>query len=288
MKTLLFMNCNLCNNQSFSEYAKKGEYQLYQCSACSFVFVYPTPSDLAGIYGESYFNKPDDQEYGYVDYDRDKEPLRKLFIRYIEKFESLTSGRRILDVGAATGYFLDLAKARGWQTFGTEISDYAAKEAQSRGHKMIVAPLTEITGEKYDVITMWDVLEHVSNPVEYVRAAKNLLSDNGVLAINTVDTSSLWARMMKGKWHLVVPPEHISFLSKQNLRELLEREGYEVLSIKKPSKLFSLPYIFNTLYHWQGLGIWRHFARFTDRPLFRWIFLPTNLMDNIFVIARKK
>ncbi len=280
--------CHICNSSEIEAYCEKNGYALYRCRGCRFVFVHPIPSNLNAVYGENYFCGTGEQEFGYSDYDNDKEPMRHIFERYLNVFEGVSIHRTILDIGCATGYFLDLAKKRGWKTYGVEISEYAAREAKSRGHTVYVGELPSLRiHEKVDVITLWDVLEHVDNPRAYLQACRTILADGGCLAINTVDISSVWALLMKKRWHLIVPPEHIHYYTPDNLKLLLTQIGFETIDIRKVGKRFSLPYFFMAGYRWQGLALWKWCAEFFDTQFWRKVSLPINLRDNMFVLARK-
>jgi len=203
-------------------------------------------------------------------------------------FEKLSAGRRIFDIGAATGYFLDLAKQRGWQTGGTEISEYAAKIATERGHQVFCLEADQLaTDQKFDVVTMWDVLEHIKDPIAYLKKANDLLADNGWLAINTVNRGSLVAKILGLKWHLIVPPEHLNFYSRRNLEIALRQSGFEIVKVSTLGKNFSLAYVFKMLHTWQGWGGWQKLSVFFDRPFWRRLSLPVNLHDNIYLLARK-
>lgn len=281
--------CHICGSRDVQLFCEKNGHKLYDCNECTLTFVYPIPDNLGAIYAEDYFKNEGKKEGGgYTDYDKDKAPMRPVFELYLDKLATFTKGRKIFDVGAATGYFLDIAKQKGWETFGSEISEFAAKEARTRGHSMVCGDLAGMDDlPDVDAATLWDVLEHVDRPRAYLEALNRMLPSGGMLAINTVDRSSLWARMLGSRWHLIVPPEHLYYYAPQNLRLLLEQMGFEVLEIKKIGKTFSLSYIFKMLGSWQKLEIWNVFARVTDKPLFRRIGIPINLRDNIFVLARK-
>lgn len=282
--------CPICGEaDNIKLFCRKNNYDIYSCGNCDIAFVWPIPDDLKTIYQENYFkNTGGKKEFGYADYDKDKEPMREIFNLYLEKISRLANGKKIFDIGAATGYFLDLARGKGWQTSGVEISEFAAGEATKRGHNIFCGNLPELSiEEKYDVITMWDVLEHFDSPEKYLFAANNMLNSNGLLVVNTIDKNSWWARITGKRWHLIVPPEHLFYYSPQGLRYLLEHSGFEIKEIKKIGKKFSLAYIFKTLYNWQGLKIWKNMSDYFDKPFWRKIAVPINLRDNIFVIAVK-
>ena len=280
--------CPVCSAKNSKIFSKKNSYNLYKCFVCQLIFIWPIPNNLEQIYKQEYFKSERKQKLGYTDYDKDKEPMRDIFLYYLKKFESLIEGRKIFDVGTATGYFLDLAKNRSWQTAGIEISEYAAKIAKSREHEVICSKIiSDDIQEKFNVVTMWDVLEHLDNPKEYLKKVNKILELEGLLVINTVDVSSWWARFFGKKWHQLNPPEHIFYYNKKNLKILLNQSGFEIIKTKKISKKFSLAYIFKTLYNWQSLKIWRILESKFNNEFWRKFYIPINLRDNIFILARK-
>ena len=282
--------CALCRSTETTFFGEKNGHKLYCCLTCELMFVHPIPKNLSDVYGKEYFKKEAGNTFhGYTDYDKDKEPMRSVFEKYLARAEKLVLGRRVFDVGAATGYVLDIAKRRGWQTFGSELSDYAGRVAMSRGHSMTIGSLTSTSSlPTVDLVMMWDVLEHVDEPRAYITAVNHMLTEKGILMISTPDKNSMWSRMMGMRWHLIVPPEHVYYYSPKNMRALLSECGFEILEIAKPSKRFSVSYIFSQLAQWQRLSVWKYFARITDNSYFRFFSLPINLYDNMFVIARKK
>lgn len=283
------INCLICSSEKIKIFCEKNNYILYACQNCDVVFIWPMPDDLSEIYKKEYFkSNSQTKSFGYTDYDQDKEPMREIFMHYLKRFEHLTPGRKIFDIGTATGYFLDLAKKRGWQTAGIEISNYAANIAKARGHDMVFGRLPEAVVDKnFDVVTMWDVLEHLDDPKAYLKVVNKILQPDGLLVINTVDRGSLWAKLWGRYWHLINPPEHLFYYSKKNLELLLKDAGFEITETKKISKKFSLAYIFKTLYNWQHLKIWNRLEKYFNKPFWRKFAIPINLRDNVFILAKK-
>jgi 2-polyprenyl-3-methyl-5-hydroxy-6-metoxy-1,4-benzoquinol methylase len=283
--------CHICGGQHIVFFSEKNGFRMYQCMNCDLMFVSPMPTsqDLAAMYTEEYFKNIDKKDsHGYTDYDRDKEPMRRAFVRALQKIESRTQGRTIFDVGAATGYFLDVAKTRGWKTKGSEISQYGAEVASRRGHEMMYGDLPTMPNlPVVDAVTMWDVLEHLPDPRSFCKTINKMLPVGGIFVINTPDKMSRWARLLGKRWQLIVPPEHVHYYAPKNIKILLEQCGFEVVEISRMGKTFSLPYVFKMLWSWQRLWIWNWLAKLSDNPVLRRVKLPINLRDNMFVLARK-
>lgn len=284
--------CPLCGQTQALYWFQKNSVNLYRCRACNSVFSFPIPAGLIGIYDDNYFFKSSlskkNNDAGYVDYDADKEPMKAEFLKALRDFSVRIPGRRIFDVGAATGYFLDLARAEGWQTAGIEISDFAVQAALKRGHQVVSGDFAVYRStDKADVVTLWDVLEHVKNPPAYLAAAADLLVPGGLLAINTVNITSCWARLLGRRWQLIVPPEHLFYFSSRQLQLLIATAGFKIIKIGRIRKNFSLSYICRILYGWQKFALWLKLAECCDRGWWRKVSLPIDLRDNIYIIAEK-
>jgi len=266
---------------------RKNKCTLYVCMVCKFWFVYPIPV-VADVYTEEYFTGAQ-QGFGYVDYDRDKEPMTSTFEKYLACIEGyMPHHGKLLDVGTATGFFLSIAKRFGFDPYGVEMSDYAATKARAKGLPVVTGTLKDVPPTPlFKVVTMLDVIEHVSDPRAEIKYAHELLEKGGIFAINTQDTGSLYARMLRRRWHLIVPPEHLYYFNRENISLLLKQCGFEVLEIKTIGKRFSLPYIFTMLHAWQKLSLWQLLARVCERGGLSRLYVPINLGDNMFLIARK-
>lgn len=284
--------CIACGNTRFDFFANKNNFNLYKCKNCRLIFVYPLPPDIHSTYSEDYFRGAK-KGFGYVDYDKDKAPMVNAFNHFLNIIEKISPKKgKLLDVGTASGFFLELAQKKGWNVSGIEISEFAASRARERGLNVSTGTIEDLKvdhGGHFSVITMWDVIEHVSNPIIAISKARELLEDSGIIAINTPDSGSLAAKILGKKWHLIIPPEHLFIFDKKNMEDLLKKHGFEVLLTANIGKKFTLQYIFQTLFRWQKFFIWRQLAEFFAST--RWggsTGIPINLRDNFFIIARKK
>lgn len=278
--------CPVCSAEVRELYQRKNGHDIYVCDACKVRYVSPMPGALEGLYAENYFAGAD-EGFGYVDYDADKEPMVGAFKKYIRLIQKLSpNAKSLLDVGAATGFFLDIARKEGFSVAGVEISAFAAQKGRDKGIEMTTGTLDQVTGT-FDVISMLDLIEHVTDPRAELKKAHALLSPDGLLVINTPDAGSLYAKAMGPKWHLIVPPEHLFYFDRTNLANLLAQEGFAVELVTTIGKNFTLPYIFRTLHGWLKMGVFSFFASITNTPVLRDLAIPINLGDNMFVIARK-
>ncbi len=280
--------CPVCKNSGAGLWTQKNSFELYKCNKCNAIFVGGT-HDVFKIYSEDYFSGAR-AGFGYVDYDHDKTPMIKTFnyfLKVIEKFAPMKG--RLLDVGAASGFFLKIAEKRGWNVTGVEISDYAASKARERGFRVITGKIEDLRncGERYSVITMWDVIEHMADPDSALVVAAELLETGGIIAINTPDSGNLVAKALGKNWHLLIPPEHLVIFNQKNLAEMLRKRGFEVLLIDKKGKTFTVQYVFKILANWRRGLVLNNLAKFFATNFIGKIFLPINLRDNFFIVARK-
>ncbi|OGG80038.1 hypothetical protein A3A39_03025 [Candidatus Kaiserbacteria bacterium RIFCSPLOWO2_01_FULL_54_13] len=277
--------CHVCGEET-KRYGEKNSHFIYRCRSCELLFVFPLPASTSEIYGKDYFEGAGGG-FGYVDYDEDKEPMVPAFKKYLALIQEALSGKgRLLDVGAATGFFVRLARDAGFEATGVELSDHAASLGRSRGLDIKTGTLKDVHGT-FDCVTMLDVIEHVADPRADIDRAHALLSPGGILVINTPDAGSFVARAMGLKWHLVVPPEHLYYFSRSNIRQLLESEGFEVVLNTTIGKAFTLPYVLKTLHKWTKLAIFDRLASLVARSSLARFSIPLNLRDNMFILARK-
>jgi 2-polyprenyl-3-methyl-5-hydroxy-6-metoxy-1,4-benzoquinol methylase len=169
---------------------------------------------------------------------------RYLTFRRALRFLGTAAGRRLLDVGAYCGIFVDVAREAGFRAEGLELSRWAAGQARRLGLTVHEQTLGEraASGDAYDVVTMWDVVEHLADPRRELAAAFALLRSGGRLHLSTIDTSSLVARLLGPRWPWLMHM-HLCYFDRQNLSALLESVGFRVVRRRNYTHTVSAGYL---------------------------------------------
>jgi len=166
------------------------------------------------------------------------------FERHLRPLEKIKAPPgKLVDVGAYTGVFVEIAAQHGWDAYGVEPSQWAVAQARDRGLHMIEGTLAspELTDATFDVVTMWDVIEHVTDPFGELTQADRLLKPGGLLVVHTMDIDSGFARLMGGRWPWLMEM-HIYYFSRRTLKHMLEKAGFTVIRIEPQGRYLRLGY----------------------------------------------
>ena len=217
------MACELCGREEAPDpfYPRFG---IVRCPRCRLVF-FPGPVATEPLYGDSYFRGGE-----YLDYAGDEAVLKRNFRRRVRELRRFSPGGSLLEIGAAFGFFLDVARDV-WRVRGLEISPEGAAHIRDViGAEVTRGDFLELPEEpeRYDVICMWDTVEHLAHPVRCIEKAARWLKPGGVLAMTTGDVGSLLARLRKDRWRQIHPPTHLFYFSKETLSDAVRRAGLEV------------------------------------------------------------
>jgi methionine biosynthesis protein metW len=204
-------------------YLKYNEkYQLYKTE--------PIPEKLEIYYqSEEYISHTDSKKtfiekiYQYV-----KKYMLQKKINLIHKY--IKNKGKILDIGAGTGDFLKIAQENGWEITGIEPERKARNRAGEKG--VLLEENQEKIDDKYDVITMWHVLEHIPDLENQIIFLKNHLTDNGILVIAVPNYKSKDAQIYKQFWAAFDVPRHIWHFSKKSIQLIFEEKGFNLIEIK--------------------------------------------------------
>lgn len=280
------MDCPICRAAGCAPALEKEQTVIYACGACEVRFWLPaddfTPEAL---YDDGYFSSAN-VEAGYDDYAASERSLRDNFRRRIERFDRPFAGARLLDLGAAYGYAVDEAATLGWAAYGMEISHSVALRARRTIPGRILAGdglALPFGDQSFDLVTLWDVIEHLRDPHAAVEEVARVLRPGGRLVLTTGDVRSLAARLSGSRWHLYTLPEHLFFHSRESLRVLLEMHDLTVESVRAEGSRYSLGYLVErlrkSLFGWDG-------GTFADSSLGQ-VAVPVNLFDIVTVCATR-
>lgn len=228
--------CPVCGGQDLMPAWTIAGYALSRCTGCTHLFVSAglAPGVLDQAYERDYY-AAGGARTGYADY-LAKAPQRlRGFAQRLHELERYTHGRgRLLDFGCAVGLFVRVAAEAGWDAVGLERSAWAADYGRRQyGLRILDGSEPECAGfdQHFDLVTMWDVLEHLEDPRGVLEQVAHWLKPGGVLALNTVDSASRGARLAGEHWRHLAPPHHLQYFTRQSLLQLLRASGFRLLAV---------------------------------------------------------
>ena len=208
-----------CTSPEYGHHA-----QIVTCQICGHVYANPRweadelVATYAAVEDETYVNEREGRVLTFA-----------YHLQQLEKITGPANGRTLLDVGAYIGVFVEVAQAAGWHACGVEPSAWAVNIARERGLTMLEGTQShpELAHKQFDVVTMWDVIEHVSDPKHELQLAYDRLKPGGVLAVHTMDINARFAKIMGRRWPWLMGM-HIHYFSRASLEGLLRACGYEI------------------------------------------------------------
>lgn len=237
---MLVHACLYCQATALSPVYKRADGRtIVRCAGCGLQFIQDIPENLAEFYSAEYFDKSGDKGgsdgsgFGYTSYSQYTAMQFRWQLALVRLFEGRRShrGTQLLDLGCATGRFLQLASLGGFQTTGMEISAAAADIARQQGFPVIEAAFEDARPEPTDIITAWDVIEHVTDIGGMLRKIRGTLRDGGSFFFSTPDGGAPRAAVEGERWSCLTSSfEHITYLTRPFLqRALTEAFGSEPL-----------------------------------------------------------
>ncbi|MBP9502169.1 MAG: class I SAM-dependent methyltransferase [Candidatus Promineofilum sp.] len=266
-----------CTHSGYGHHA-----QIVECNNCGLVYANPRwPSDMVL---DAYTAVEDET---YVEERMGRELTFRHHLRDMERIIGAAEGRSLLDVGAYIGVFVEVANAAGWQAQGVEPSQWAAAEARRRGLDVHVGTLasTRLPAESFDVVTLWDVIEHLADPAAELERVRRLLRPGGWLMVHTMDIDAPIARLMGRRWPWLMDM-HLYFFSGRTLSRMLVDHGYEVVWQGAQGRYLRLGYLASRLAG-MNAGLGRLSRAAVERLGWREAAIPVNFGDLRTFICRR-
>lgn len=219
---------NLIPLMSCKDYTVSQEsYELLMNPNYQMMVTSPVPLDLENYYkSEDYISHTNSNKSVLSKvYQKVRKVTLQKKVTLLNSFQS--SGKKVLDIGSGTGDFLATCKKDNWTIFGVEPSEAARKISKEKG--IAVEPdLTSLEENEFDVITLWHVLEHVENLMEYIETLKEKLKENGTLIIAVPNYKSFDANYYKEYWAAYDVPRHLWHFSQTSIENLFGNVSMKV------------------------------------------------------------
>jgi len=230
--------CNLCGaddpavllpalppNGGEHQFAASGESplrdRLVRCKKCGLVYVSPRLKQQAI---ESGYENVDNTVYIEQAAGR-----LQTFQRALQWLDTIGVAKgQVLDIGCAAGFFVRAAQDAGWKATGIEISKHLCEYGRNQlGVNILQGTLENSTlpPHSFDLVTFWDVLEHVSDPTDALERARKLLKPGGYLLVNYPHYGSIWAKLLRRRWWFLIDV-HIYYFTPRTLAKLLRKCGF--------------------------------------------------------------
>ncbi|KLE35522.1 class I SAM-dependent methyltransferase [Aurantiacibacter luteus] len=251
--------CNLCGSHSAEHLFTKKGYRLVQCCDCGLAFI-ANPPDAAGIaaiydVAASYHDQlldPESEDH------RRQLRVAHQHLKMLRRFRPQLEGLRLLDIGCSSGIFLSEASAHGVEGEGAELSRRTAEFARTHFGLPIHPGDWREAGygdASFDIVTLFDVIEHLPDPMQELRDIRRLLKPGGLLLQSTPDIEGLFPRISQrfagalDYWPHPEPPHHLFQFSEATLAAMVEKAGYRTTGAHHVAIDFA--YNFGTPAHWK-------------------------------------
>jgi len=303
--------CCVCNNSDPKEFTvkyKKDNYAICVCNKCSLVFIPPHFRKQI-----SYENYKDENVANAVRNGNNFVKIERHKLRYnlIKKYKPTGS---LFDLGAGWGHFMLTGQQLGYDVYGIEISEqpylYSKNDLKLPVDHIDFFDMKE--DKTFDIITMWDVLEHIDKADTFIEKCARVNSKNGYIVIQVPQIDSYFAKKYKDNWKMM-SLDHVNYFGKKTITQLLNKHGYEVECIKSSFeiKLFIMYTVLPFIKKFKGRKTLvkpeiksserqQYFNTFTQKPMWKlkWYMKIHNIIYNtlsalnigeeMIVIAKKK
>jgi 2-polyprenyl-3-methyl-5-hydroxy-6-metoxy-1,4-benzoquinol methylase len=229
--TTKIVRCPICGQRTREvDLWTKNSFRYVRCVNCGLIYINPQLSDetVAEIYSNVLYDQKSER------LDLLLPTLGRYKSRLLKKFERFRKTGNLLDVGCFKGFFLCSASRRGWRTFGTEVSEPATRFAREKLGQQVergeLLNMPRLEDCDFDVVTLFDVIEHLSRPDLYLKKAHHLLRKGGLLYMETPNFNAL-PRFVLGKRWTVFNSLHRFYFTPGTMAQILQKVGFENVKI---------------------------------------------------------
>jgi SAM-dependent methyltransferase len=233
--------CLLCNATDARPLFVKGGKTFLRCRGCGLEWLdpMPTPEEINRYYEWAY------REGIYAPYAEAGEIRRLIAEHRLGVIRPLARAGRWLDVGCATGHFVEAAAATGMAAEGLDVSPGAVARARARGLTAHLSKVEDfVPPAAYDTITAFDVIEHLLDPRAFIDRLRSWLAPGGTLVLTLPDVGSIYPRLlMRRHWFYYLPSDHLFYFDPRTIARLLGERGFMVRRVMRAYKPLTIEYI---------------------------------------------
>jgi SAM-dependent methyltransferase len=218
--------CIVCGLSDARTFCRKNNLEYVSCVKCGHVYV-KDPVNAQAIlnhysHRQSHHASETKEQW---DYSPTKEKL--VYRPQLKRLNQLTSVGKLLDIGCSNGSFLKAAQNQGWDAYGIELEKSSFEVAQKHGLKVYNTELSQqhFPDNHFSAVTLWQVIEHLTDPATLIKEIIRILQPGGVLAISTPNIRSIGWTLLHEQWGVVEPEVHLNLFDQRNLDRLISSCG---------------------------------------------------------------
>jgi len=293
-------SCYVCGGGKFRFLFSKNGWRIEACRNCGFVFVNPRygENEAAEIYNEEGWFFSGRNQDGKKNYATEELASVQRAGKIVGKLRSMRSGpaRSLLEIGCGLGYVLDAAKKAGLTATGLDISKEAVAICREKGHEAYAGTLGDLIAKstaKFDIITAFDVFEHICEPLAFLADIKKLANPGALIVMSVPNVHCLAAKLRGKSWSQFILPEHINYFDSSTIRRIMEGNGFAIEEIhSEPSITFGLrPALRSHLAKGRlakpvtmAINMITRFKRYVFYPPINWFVRKTGLEANLLLV----
>ena len=158
---------------------------------------------------------------------------KEIYSKGLRSIEKIKDSGLILDVGCSTGFFLDIAKETGWKTYGLELGLEEEKVATSKGHNVQACTIEQAKfSHKFDIITLWDVFEHIPEPYSFFKQLSKILKSDGLIFMQIPNAGGLAPKILQNECKMFDGVEHCNLYNDKTIELVINNSGFSLQAME--------------------------------------------------------
>jgi 2-polyprenyl-3-methyl-5-hydroxy-6-metoxy-1,4-benzoquinol methylase len=228
------VDCDLCGSDVYRPFCIKRGFEYVKCAACKLVYVRSRLAETE--LGEETERLAKTQHLATAKIESDYSDFIRTVIHEprLRLMKPYRRNGRMLDIGCGNGAFMYSAEKYGWKAYGVELSENNASYARDKkGLDVRTGTLFDARFPEghFDVVTLWEVVEHLDSPLRQLREVNRILRTGGAVLLSTPNVNSLARLLVHCRWEIFLPESHLYLFSQRTLKKMLEVTGFRALQL---------------------------------------------------------